>query len=731
MSHNHDIKANDINLKGSSADRIRVTIENEEKRYIEANNIDTHIITNNSNSCNFHVPVNIDGNTNIDGNLVVSGSLTSSTPAIDNNRLVLNTDLNSIADSTLLPIKDPGTSPMAGWYINNAGGDKANFYFYGKTSPEVHTLDELKYIYALCDIRAGGNLYLNVYTERQNDGSDAGSWYRSRINYIVEGSGSTPTTGLALLTAVRSEEPSDIFDSVQRVNCELDEFSSNGPQAGNENILTISVQTDSGAGAGTIEYVIQNVGFKLEHVIQNFMLITDNYSSEADIRSIVESYGYQDEAMVNALISSALTNYETSAEIDARGYLTQSEIEALISASSPNNYHFEGVLTQTTSVNGQDNAWYLNGSNNISATHGGAYWDGNVYSVQEAGSYEVKMHVTAQVFTEEFKCYVEQLSSDLSNVELKYILDWSRDAYGRHSSVTIPALAVNKKIRFGVYNPVALGQNILGPTVPTDRYYEDFESFAVSPISDSAGTHIQGGWSGGDVTYFTNDTTDDETIVNTLSVAPDHKSWFTGNTQLYGNPGSGSPHTPALLIESGAVDETAFNLALRGKTYNASFYFYSPSANDGDGSILKVYNGVYQGNDRSGFNLNIKKAPAALTVTSFSYDPIGNSFNEETLETNLAYDQWHFVQISIKYAVDGDPNNDEFTYEFNSSGIIHNTLSWPNTWRVAPTQGYAPVYGTRIAFGETSTVSGFYIDNIDYSIAEGEINTHVSVTKVN
>ena len=771
MSNLNFIHGSTIHLEDNSVlDFIEVKSEKERHDYAEQ----VHNCTSNAQSVNYHIPVNIEDNVHIDGNLVVSGSLTSSTPAIDNNRIVLNTDLNSIADSTLLPIKDPGTSPMAGWYVNNAGGDKANYYFYGKTSPEVHTLDELKYIYALCDVRSGGNLFLSVYTERQFDGNDAGSWYRSRKNYIIEGTRSTATTGLALLKANLGEEPSDIFDSVQRVDCTLDEFSSNGPQAGSENILTISVQTDSGAGAGTIEYVIQNVGFKLEHVIQNFMLTTDNFSSEADIRTIVESYGYQDEAMVNALIATALVPYETSAEIDARGYKTQPEIEAivesynyqtepdvnnlistaltdyetsaeidarnyldepsiqaLIDASATNTYLFEGVLASDTSVNGQDNAWYLSGANNLSATAGGAYWDGNVYTTQEAGDHEVKMHVTAQVDTDEFKCYVEQLSSDLSTVEKKYILDWSRNAYGRNSSLTIPAVALGKKIRFGVFNPQAIGQFILGQAL-SDRVYENFESLTLNPISDSSSMSIQAGWSGGSQTYFQNDSTDDETIVNTLSVAPGSQSWFTGNVALYGNPGTGSPHTPRLAIESGAVDENAFNLALRGKTYNASFYFYSPSANNGDNSTLKVYNGTYQGNDRSGFNLNIKKANAALTVTSFSYDPIGNAFNEETLETNLAYDQWHFVQISITYDAGGDPNNDQFTYEFNSSGTVHTTLSWPNVWRVAPSQGFAPVYGTRIAFGESNHVSGWYIDNIDYSIAgESEINTHVSVTKAN
>ena len=143
-----------------------------------------------------------------------------------------------------------------------------------------------------------------------------------------------------------------------------------------------------------------------------------------------------------------------------------------------------------------------------------------------------------------------------------------------------------------------------------------------------------------------------------------------------------------------------------------------------------MYNGVYQGNDRTGFNLNIKKAPAALTVTSFRFDI--SSFPEDTLETNLAYDTWHRVDIQIQYAADGDPNNDVFTYVFSgtgSTGITHNVQSWPNVWRQY--NGYPLAYGTQLAFGETNHVSGWYIDNIEYSINTAvETNTHFSIHKI-
>ena len=696
----------------------------------------------------------LDKNTTINGNLVVSGSLTSETPAIDNNRVLMNSDPNVVADSSLLPIKDPRTAPVSGWYVQNSGANKFNFYYYGKTNlPEVHTFGELKYLYCLAEIISGGNVYFAVYTQRQNDGNDAGSWYRSRHNYVINGTGSTGETGIRMLYTNLKEEPSDIFDSVGRVECTKELFSSVGPQQDDEELLTISLQSDSSAGAGAIEYVIQNFGFKLEHVIQNFCHITDGTGyTEAEIRAFIEGYGYQDEAMVNALIATAVADFETSAEIDARGYLseaeilaygwqtspqvesaidlrgylTQPEIQVLIDAAAPVNNFFEGVLSNDVSVNGQDTTWFLNGANGITATEGGSNWDGNVYTVPEDGNYEVKMGVTAETFTDEFKCYLDQLDAS-SNVEKKYNLDWSSNAYGRMSALTLPTLTAGKKIRLGVYNPDALGKNILGMGSGADRVYEDFEGFALAPISNSVGASIQGGWSGGAQPYFQNDTTDDETIVNTLSVVPGSNSWFTGNVQLYNNPGQGSPHTPKLQIEATAPDEATFNSSLYGKTYNASFWFYSPSANDGDGSVLKVYTGVYLGNDRSGFNVNITKTAGTMTITTFTY--AGGAFSPITLDNTLAYDTWHLVEVSINYDAGGNPSNDVYTYTING-GSAQVVNSWPNIWRVD--NGFTPTYGTQLAFGEASHLSGWYIDNIEYYIGDNtpEINTHFSIHKI-
>lgn len=473
-----------------------------ELRIMNHTSDDVSLLTTNTNKLNINnnLTVNpneiiLDKNTTINGNLVVSGSLTSETPAIDNNRVLINTDPNVIADSTIAPIKDIRALPVSGWYVLNSGADKFNFYYYGKTNlPEVHTFGELKYLYCLAEIINGGNVYFSVYTQRQNDGNDAGSWYRSRHNYIINGIGATTETGIRMLYVNLKEQPSDIFDSVGRVECTKEAFSSVGPQLDDEEILTISLQSDSSAGAGAVEYVIQNFGFKLEHVIQNFCHITDGTGyTEAEIRGFIEGYGYQDEAMVNALISAAVADFETSAEIDARGYLseaeilaygwqtegqvetlidnreylTEPEIQALIDGSGDSKYFKAYLDNGGVSVNGQDSTWYLSTLNNMVVREGGANWSVDKYTLPEDGNYKVDINLVAEDFTHEFKTVVEALDS-LDNVEEKFNLDWSSNAYGRHSSLVMPNRTAGKKIRVNIYNPSALGQNIVGKVEPVE-----------------------------------------------------------------------------------------------------------------------------------------------------------------------------------------------------------------------------------------------------------------------
>lgn len=242
-----------------------------------------------------------------------------------------------------------------------------------------------------------------------------------------------------------------------------------------------------------------------------------------------------------------------------------------------------------------------------------------------------------------------------------------------------------------------------GPVTPTDQVLITFEDYAVGPISDSGAATIQFGWSGGAAQYFTNDGDDDEAIT-TVKAYEGTKSWCFSSS-LYNNPGEGSPFTPALALETGAVDETAFNTALFGKCIRSTFYFNAEAANEK--SVIKIYNGSYAGDDRTGLNVNIRKLGGGIQITSFTFS--GGNFSEIELVNSLAYDTWHKVEVTVLY--DPNPPNDTFTYRIND-GVGQDVLSWPNVWRIDISNNFAPSYGTRLAFGTTGDPGPICFDNI-------------------
>ena len=272
----------------------------------------------------------------------------------------------------------------------------------------------------------------------------------------------------------------------------------------------------------------------------------------------------------------------------------------------------------------------------------------------------------------------------------------------------------------GISNPSADGITLFtpGPYNPNpepepeviDEILINFKDYLTQPISQSSISFIQHPpdqiWSGGAQTYFQNDSTDSETITTSTSVS-EGKSWYTG-TSLYGNPGQGSPHTPKLLVEQNAFNEAAFNDLLKGATMDYSFYFKS-QANSGDGSTLVIYNGTYQGNDRTGLNVYITNDAGGIRV--FTYDWDGGGFPSYNIATGLAFQTWHKIDINIKFDVGGDPDLEEFRYSINGSPPVK-LDSWINKWR--KDNGFNLSYGTPLAFGLNSAPSGWYLDDIYY-----------------
>jgi len=230
------------------------------------------------------------------------------------------------------------------------------------------------------------------------------------------------------------------------------------------------------------------------------------------------------------------------------------------------------------------------------------------------------------------------------------------------------------------------------------------EGYALGPISDSGNGTIQEGWTGGAQAYFQNDATDDETVTDAEANSGSN-SWFL--TDAYGNPGQGSPHAPSLGLPSGTGPGTVFTL---------EFYFKAEATADGDGSVQKIYQGTYAGDDRTGFNINIKNDTDAsgdgLNVFTYSYDAGTGAFPVTTIASNLDRNVWHKVNVTYTIDASGDPNLDTVVYSIDDgAGVSANT--WMNVWRVA--NGFTQAYGDYIAWGGTGNATGFYYDDITYS----------------
>ena len=177
-----------------------------------------------------------------------------------------NTGLMIQADEGV-PAVPPTTSPYAldrGWYYKNSAGlfdsqgnpaTKINWYFggegYNKLLGQIGTLAlNINFFTA----NASGEVFLTIYTKLQGDGSDAGSWYRSRQNYLI-----TPAQTGKQVVFLGADIPT-LLPTLPRLDISgsIDSGSSVGPQADSEEIFLIALGTNSAATADTIEFSLSS-----------------------------------------------------------------------------------------------------------------------------------------------------------------------------------------------------------------------------------------------------------------------------------------------------------------------------------------------------------------------------------------------------------------------------------------------------------------------------------------
>tara|TARA_R110000803_G_scaffold41697_1_gene89519 strand:- start:1839 stop:2825 length:987 start_codon:yes stop_codon:yes gene_type:complete len=173
------------------------------------------------------------------------------------------------ADST--PAASIDSNNRDGWYYTNtAAGNKANIYFFGGAQETV-LVKHLNSIWAKISIDNNSATsclpFFNVYT-KPTGVDDAGAFYHSKFTYTLN---STVNIGIGEEVIIHTHHAPDIdYDCrfLPMPNVVLE-----GDGLGTEEILYMTIHTDSSAVAGEVKILFQNLGFRALGNTRNLHLI--------------------------------------------------------------------------------------------------------------------------------------------------------------------------------------------------------------------------------------------------------------------------------------------------------------------------------------------------------------------------------------------------------------------------------------------------------------------------
>ena len=182
-----------------------------------------------------------------------------------NSRNVLLTSSTALFADGEAAIQDPLNGP--GWYYKNTAGNKINWYFYSGGS-ESETLGQLQAaeggFYMVLQTRNNTSWpYVTFYTQREGLVGNAGSFYRSRINYGPGGdySNKLPLGTHVLHTPNLAQSIKDNlavkFPTASFVELQIDPVSTVGPQQTTEQLSLATISTSSGAPAEQEAFLLQ------------------------------------------------------------------------------------------------------------------------------------------------------------------------------------------------------------------------------------------------------------------------------------------------------------------------------------------------------------------------------------------------------------------------------------------------------------------------------------------
>lgn len=174
-----------------------------------------------------------------------------------------------------LPVPTADNNSRDGWlYSKSSGTEKFNYYIYGQGSHPI-TLSQLHNVFfsgAVDNYINGASVpFVVVYTKPTGAG-DAGAWYHSKVAYALGNNhlNNIQLGELCFFTCIN--QPKNIPNNYRNIN--LSNKIVTGDALGTEEILTISIQSDSGA-ANTTQILIQDAGFQTHdnRVSRNIKLV--------------------------------------------------------------------------------------------------------------------------------------------------------------------------------------------------------------------------------------------------------------------------------------------------------------------------------------------------------------------------------------------------------------------------------------------------------------------------
>lgn len=183
-----------------------------------------------------------------------------------------------VSDAVVTSIAADGQLPVShingGWAYTNPASDalrKINWYFFGESNK--FTFASMDCFYVRMVVAAGSEVpWLTCYSAKQNDGSDAAAWFRSKWNmtgYYEEGGNNVPKNQ-EIIMYFGSKAPSAVFSRISSSVPALDllsygtQSSNAGPRSSSELILSVALGTNSSAAADSYNLRIIEAGYRVK-----------------------------------------------------------------------------------------------------------------------------------------------------------------------------------------------------------------------------------------------------------------------------------------------------------------------------------------------------------------------------------------------------------------------------------------------------------------------------------